>query len=68
MEEYQKSILCKQYQTSKIYTRKDLAEVIPVTTRCITNYIRKGLLKGYKVCGMWVFTQEQVNDYLQNRN
>lgn len=46
----------------KLYTVEEIAEMTSVTSRTIRNYIKKGLLKGRKVGGVWRFTRKDIED------
>lgn len=49
-----------------IYNLNQLAMITGLTTRTLRNDLSAGILEGEKEGGMWVFTAEQVEAYIQN--
>jgi len=50
-----------------MYTIKDVALMSGLTDRTLRNYLKMGILVGEKKDGIWYFTDEQVQDFMQNR-
>ena len=51
----------------KIYTLVEVAEMLQVTRRTLYNYIKDGRLKGNKVIGKWIITEEQLRDFIEGK-
>jgi excisionase family DNA binding protein len=51
-----------------LYTVQEIADKLAVTTVTIRNYIIRGSLKGKKVFGRWLFTEEQVKQFFDSLN
>ena len=49
----------------KIYTLEEVAEMLQVTRRTLYNYLKDGRLKGNKVVGKWIITEEQLKDFIE---
>lgn len=52
----------------KLYTIKEVAEILKVTPRTVNNYIALGWIVGQKVGGQWKFTEQAVTDFLTGSN
>ena len=44
----------------ELYNIKQTAAILKVTERSITNYLRKGQLRGRKVGGRWMFAKDDI--------
>lgn len=44
----------------KLYTLKEIAEILKVTERTLLAYIKEGRLKAYKIGGKWMVTHENL--------
>ena len=51
----------------KIYTLVEVAEMLQVTRRTLYNYLKDGRLKGNKVVGKWMITEEQLKDFIEGK-
>jgi len=51
----------------KIYTLTEVAEMLQVTRRTLYNYLKDGRLKGNKVVGKWIITEEQLKDFIEGK-
>lgn len=51
----------------KVYTVDDIMELLQVTRITIYNYIKSGKLKGNKIAGKWIFTDEQVRNFIEGK-
>ena len=51
----------------KIYTLEEVAEMLQVTRRTLYNYLKDGRLKGNKVVGKWIITEEQLKDFIEGK-
>ena len=49
----------------KIYTIRDIEELLKTNRQTIYKYIRFGDLQGVKIGRTWRFTEENVNDFLK---
>ncbi len=45
-----------------------LSEITGFTDRTLRNYLSTGLLKGSKQEGKWIFTDEEITDFITNPN
>ena len=52
--------------TGNYYCIKHLTLFTGLTDRTIRNYIADGTLKGEKINGVWHFTPEAVEEFIQN--
>lgn len=50
----------------KFYTLNDLALMTGLTTRTLRNYMKKGILKGERVEGVWKFTEGEIAEFFDN--
>ena len=53
---------------SKYYSINDVAMMTGLSTRTIRNYIKMNLLDGEKVDGVWQFTEENFQSFVENPN
>ena len=53
---------------SKYYSINDVAMMTGLSTRTIRNYIKMNLLDGEKVDGVWKFTEENFQSFVENPN
>ncbi len=51
----------------KSYTLVEVAEMLQVTRRTLYNYLKDGRLKGNKVIGKWIITEEQLKDFIEGK-
>ena len=49
----------------KVYTIKDTAEILQVTTRSIYSYIKSGKLHAVKLGKEWRITQKDIEELLK---
>lgn len=49
----------------KVYTIKETAELLKVTTRSIYSYIKSGKLHAVKIGTQWRITQKDIEDLLK---
>lgn len=50
---------------NKIYTIKEIAEILQVTERTVYTWARSGKLKAIKIGKSWRVTQEALDEFLQ---
>jgi len=50
----------------KLYTVDDIAKMTMMTGRTIRNYIKDGTLTGKKIGGQWRFTEEDIQNLMDN--
>ena len=48
------------------YNLNQLATITGLTTRTLRNYLKLDLLKGEKIDGNWIFTEEEVGEFMAN--
>jgi excisionase family DNA binding protein len=48
----------------KVYTLKEVAEVLKVTERTLLTYIKEGKLKANKIGGKWIISQENLQNFI----
>lgn len=51
----------------KVYTLVEVGEMLQVTRRTLYNYLKDGKLKGNKVVGKWIITEEQLRDFIEGK-
>ena len=49
------------------FTINELAMLTSITTRTLRSYLATGFLKGDKVNGVWQFSPEQVQAFMENK-
>lgn len=47
-----------------IYSVPEVSQMLNVTTASIRNYIKKGYLKGQKLMGRWLITEEELREFV----
>lgn len=53
-------------QELKYYTTDDVLELLKLNRRTLYNHIRAGKITGHKVAGKWMFTEQQIRDYVES--
>lgn len=49
-----------------MYNLKDLSLISGMTDRTLRTYLKLGMLSGEKTDGVWHFTEEQIQEFLEN--
>jgi predicted site-specific integrase-resolvase len=49
---------------TKTYTLKDLEKILHVKERTLFRYLANGILKGSISGGKWLFTEEDIKEFL----
>ena len=49
----------------KLYTKKEVAEILGVTERTVWNYIKAGKIKATIIGGKWKITEENLKKYVE---
>lgn len=49
---------------SRCYSLTDISEALGITRRTLCDYIKAGKLKGAKLGGKWIITQENLDAFL----
>jgi len=49
----------------KLYSVKDLSEMLPITPLTIREYFRKGKIKGNKIGKNWYVTEENLESFIE---
>ncbi|WP_339232725.1 helix-turn-helix domain-containing protein [Geobacillus sp. FSL W8-0032] len=49
---------------STIYTPKEIAEKLKITSATVINWIKRGDLEALRVGNQWRITQEQLNEFI----
>ena len=57
------SLKADKTETIKLYTIKDISEMLRVTPRTVRNYIQTGKLKGTKIGGGWRVRAEDFQNF-----
>jgi excisionase family DNA binding protein len=50
----------------KVYTLKEVAEILQVTRRTIYNYIKDGKLKAFKMGKYWRVRHEDLKEFISS--
>ena len=48
----------------KLYTLKDLSEILKVTQRTLHNYIKEGRMTGQKIGGKWQISETNLRKFV----
>ena len=51
----------------RYYTLQELSEELTVTKHTLRAYIKQGKLRGRKVAGRWIITEENLREFLEGR-
>ncbi len=57
----------KELAGIRYYPLQELSEELDVTLHTLRAYIRQGKLKGRKVAGRWIVTEENLREFLEGR-
>jgi excisionase family DNA binding protein len=49
----------------KIYSMREVSEILKVTERTLYNYIKEGRLKVQKIGGKWIITEENLRKFIK---
>lgn len=49
----------------KLYNIKELSEFLQTTPQTIRKYLNEGRLKGNKIGGKWLVTEEALKEFLE---
>lgn len=49
---------------SRCYSLSDISEALGITRRTLCDYIKAGKLKGVKLGGKWIITQDNLDAFL----
>lgn len=52
----------------KLFHVDDLLELTGLSRRTIYEYLKNGQLKGYKVANKWIFTKDQLLDFVEDKS
>ena len=50
-----------------LYNLKEISKILDVTTSTLRTYIRQGKIKGRKVAGKWLVSDEALRQYFNKR-
>jgi excisionase family DNA binding protein len=50
---------------SILYSVEEVAQKLNVTTVSVRNYIRQGHLKGQKITGRWLITEDDLKEFMK---
>ena len=56
-----------KFSDKKLYSVKELTEILPITPLTIREYIRKGKIRGHKIGKSWFVNREDLNDFLDGK-
>lgn len=48
----------------RYYSREEVADILGITTRSVSNYVKNGELVGYKVGMYWKFKAEDIDAFV----
>ena len=51
----------------KVYTLKEVAEILKVTERTLLDYLKQGRLKGNKIGGKWIISHENLQNFINGK-
>lgn len=54
--------------TNKLYSPKELSEILGVSQWTIRNWFNTGVLKGAKHGAQWRMTEEDLHEYLKEKH
>lgn len=49
---------------TQLYTLKDIEQLLGVTKRTLIKYVNSGRLKGAKIGGKWIVTEENLYRFI----
>jgi excisionase family DNA binding protein len=49
----------------KIYSMKEVSQILKVTERTLYTYIKDGKLKVQKIGGKWIITEENLKKFIK---
>ena len=52
----------------KVYTVDELMALLKISRRTVYNHLKDGQLIGNKVAGKWIFSEKQIQDYIEGKN
>lgn len=55
----------KSIINQKMYTLKELEQILGTTRVTLLNYVHSGKLKCVKICGKWKLSEENLERYLK---
>ena len=55
----------KEIMGNKVFTVEETAKLFNVTRCTIQSYIKDGKIKGQKIGGMWYFTEDNLQTFVQ---
>jgi len=60
-------VLKKENYMEKLYTVKEVAEYLRVSTRTIMNLIKNEHIKGVKIGNRWKFTETDIKNLIDKK-
>lgn len=54
----------KRMTELKLYTLKEISELLKVTQRTLLSYLKEGKLKGQKIGGKWIISDENLHKFI----
>jgi len=52
----------------KLYSVKELQEILPITPLTIREYIRKGKIQGHKIGKNWFVSRDNLEAFLEGKD
>ena len=52
----------------KLYNLKEVSELLKVTQRTLLTYLKEGKLKGQKIGGKWIISEENLHKFINKQN
>lgn len=51
----------------KVYTVNDIMDLLKISRRTLYTYIKDEKIKGNKIGNKWIFTEQQVKDFIEGK-
>lgn len=52
----------------KVYTVNDIMDLLKISRRTLYTYIKDEKIKGNKIGNKWIFTEQQVKDFIEGKS
>ena len=51
----------------KVYTVNDIMDLLKISRKTLYTYIKDEKIKGNKIGNKWIFTEQQVKDFIEGK-
>lgn len=51
----------------KVYTVNDIMDLLKISRKTLYTYIKDEKIKGNKIGNKWIFTEQQVKDFIKGK-